>query len=85
MVTLEDLASKMSRNYARKLPRMPASYKAALERAKTHYGETPFGPTRKANYNAAMTADVAGANYEAKVKPGLEVKTVSNWKAKMAE
>jgi hypothetical protein len=83
MATLEDMAAKGRRKYSAKIPAMTKSYAAAESRAKDHYGKTPFGPTRKANYSAAWA--YMPANYSAIVKPGLEAKWSDNWKAKMAE
>ena len=83
MVTLEDLATKGSRNYARKIPSMKRSYPAAKDRAIKGFDDTPFGTTRKANYRDAWS--VMPGNYDLKVVPGLESKWAANWKSKMAE
>ena len=82
-VTLDDLAEKGRTKLAKKIPKMPASYRKAKDRAISNYNKLPFGPTRKANYSAAW--DYMPTNYERKVKPGLEDKWATNWKAKMAE
>jgi len=79
MATLEDLAAKGARKYAAKIPGMVSSYRAAESRAKDAYGKTPFGPTRKGNYNAAWA--YMPDNYATIVKPGLEAKWRERWMA----
>lgn len=77
MVTLEELASKGSRNYARKIPAMKRGFPAARERAIAGFRDTPFGPNRKAAYDEAWST--MPANYDAKVVAGLESKWQRNW------
>lgn len=55
---------------------MSTSWNAAKSRMKTGYGMTPFGPTRKANYNAGIDAATHRVDVE---------KWERNWTAKMAE
>lgn len=77
MPSLEQMASKGQTKLATKAASMAASYNAAKSRMKTAYGATPFGPTRKSNYNAGVDA----GQYRA---PDPN-KWATNWKAKMAE
>lgn len=60
----------------RKAGTMKTSWEAAKPRMKTGYGLTPFGPTRKANYNSGVDAGVF------RVDPD---KWARNWRAKMGE
>lgn len=83
MVTLEELATKGSRNYARKIPTMKSGYPKAESRAIAGYNAAPFGSTRKAAYSAAWST--MKPNYDTMVVPGLESKWATAWKAKMAE
>jgi len=83
MVTLEELAAKGGRNFARKIPSMKRSYPASESRAISGFDATPFGATRKANYKEAWST--MKTNYDAMVGPGLESKWSRNWKLKMAE
>jgi len=76
MVTLEELASKGKSKYARKVEQMAKSYEAAKARMKDHYGRLPFGPTRKANYNAGIDAAKHRADPD---------EWYDNWIAKMKE
>jgi hypothetical protein len=82
-MSLEDLGAKGARKYGAKISGMVSSYRAAASRAQTNYGKTPFGPTRKSNYNAAWA--YMSDNYATIVKPGLESKWKENWIAKMRE
>jgi len=77
MKSLDEMVSQGKGKLARKAGSMKASYEAARGRMKTGYAATPFGPTRKANYNSG----VDGGTYRA---PDAE-KWARNWKAKMAE
>lgn len=83
MVTLDELAAKGSRNYARKIPAMKRGFPASRERAIAGFNEAPFGPNRKAAYSEAWST--MPANYDVKVGPGLETKWQTNWTAKMRE
>jgi hypothetical protein len=83
MVTLEELAKKGADKYGKKIETMRRSYRAAKDRAISHYDATPFGPTRKANYRSAWT--FMPDHYELVVTPGLEKKWSENWTAKMKE
>lgn len=83
MATLEELATKGSRNYARKIPTMKTGFPKSKDRAIAGFNAAPFGSTRKAAYSAAWTT--MPANYDAMVTPGLESKWAANWKSKMAE
>ncbi|NVM57021.1 MAG: hypothetical protein HWN51_02725 [Desulfobacterales bacterium] len=83
MVSLEELAAKGSRNYARKIPAMKRGFPAARERAIAGFNAAPFGPNRKAAYSEAWAT--MPANYDVKVGPGLETKWQANWTAKMRE
>lgn len=83
MVSLEELATKGSRNLARKIPAMKRSYPAARERAITGFNAAPFGPNRKAAYTEAW--GTMPANYDIAVVPGIESKWQRNWTAKMRE
>lgn len=74
---IDEMATQGSGKLSRKAASMTSSYNAAKSRMKTHYGATPFGPTRKNNYNSGVDA----ATYRA---PDPS-KWATNWKAKMAE
>jgi len=54
--SLEEMISTGQAKMTRKAAQMTSSYNAAKSRMKTGYGATPFGPTRKANYNSAIDA-----------------------------
>ena len=71
------MASSGAAKLRRKAGAMASSYNAAKGRMKTGYGEMPFGPTRKSNYNAGVDA----GTYRA---PDAE-KWSRNWSAKMGE
>ena len=60
----------------RKAATMSTSWNAAKGRMKTGYGNTPFGPTRKANYNSGVDAATHRVDTE---------KWARNFAAKMAE
>ena len=77
MPSIEEMATKGSGKLGRKAASMASSYNAAKSRMQAHYGLTPFGPTRKANYNAGVSA----ATYHAPDP----AKWAANWKAKMSE
>jgi len=74
--SLDEMVSSGQAKMTRKAAQMTSSYNAAKPRMKTAYGTTPFGPTRKANYNAAIDAATH------RVDPA---KWATNWRAKMAE
>jgi hypothetical protein len=73
--TLEEMVSKGYTKATAKAPRISASWEAAKGRMKDGYGKMPFGPTRKANYNAAVDVakhyqdwDKWRTNYAAKMR-----------------
>jgi len=70
------MVSTGSAKMTRKAAQMTSSYNAAKPRMKTGYGATPFGPTRKANYNTAIDAAVHRVDVE---------KWARNFRAKMSE
>ena len=76
MLSLEQMVAKGREKLSRKAASMTASYNAAKSRMKEGYGLTPFGPTRKANYNAGVDA----ASHRVDVD-----KWARNWPAKMRE
>lgn len=84
MASLEEMASKGKRKYEQKLAGMESSYAASIGRAKAHYGEQPFGGTRKSNYNAAMDS-YAVENYRAAIGPESADRWYDNWIEKMRE
>ena len=77
MLTIDQMASKGQAKLSAKASSMAASWNAAKGRMSAGYGNTPFGPTRKANYQAGISA----ATYHA---PDAN-KWATNWRAKMAE
>lgn len=77
MKTLSEMTSSGEGKLRDKASSMASSWAAAKSRMKTGYGETPFGSTRKSNYNAGIDR----ATYRAP-DPG---KWARNWGAKMAE
>lgn len=76
MRTLAEMVAAGKAKMARKEATMKSSYDAAKPRMKTGYGLTPFGPTRKANYNTGVDAGVFRTDTE---------KWARNYAAKMAE
>ena len=78
MVTLEELATKGKENYSAKTEQMKRNYTAAKSRMASGYDATPFGPTRKANYKAALDRMVAHYRTDPE-------KWYRNWKSKMSE
>jgi len=76
MRSLEAMVTAGKAKLVRKDATMKTSYNAAKGRMKTGYGLTPFGPTRKANYNTGVDAGVFRTDPE---------KWARNWAAKMAE
>ena len=77
MLSLPEMAAKGQAKLAAKGASMASSWNAARARMSTGYAATPFGPTRKANYQAGISA----ATYHA---PDPN-KWSTNWQAKMAE
>jgi hypothetical protein len=55
-LTLEEMASKGYTKAKAKEARISASWDASKDRMIEGYRGTPFGPTRKANYEAAVRA-----------------------------
>jgi len=82
-MALEDLARKGVRKYKAKIPGMESSYAASESRAKKHYGEVGFGPTRTGNYDSAW--EFMPDNYREVMKPAKGDKWKENWLAKMRE
>jgi hypothetical protein len=80
-VSLDELARKGYDNYSRKRPAMVKSYSAARDRMAAGYDATPFGPTRKGNYRAALDSMIAHYTVER-----LDAdKWKRNWMKKMSE
>ena len=75
-LTLDQMVEKGRRKLTAKGATISSSWTAAKPRMKISYGATPFGPTRKANYNAAIDAATHRIDIE---------KWATNWKAKMVE
>lgn len=73
---LSEMASAGRAKLDRKASSMTASWAAAKSRMKTGYGATPFGPTRKSNYNAGIDAATHRSDPD---------KWQRNWVAKMSE
>lgn len=80
--SLEDMGAKGKRKYVAKLPAMDEHYGAAIPRAKSHYGQLPFGSTIKGNYNTAMDS-YALDNYRGAMTPDKADKWYDNWISKM--
>jgi hypothetical protein len=74
--TLDQMASKGYTKLVNKAAQISASWNAAKARMTAGYDATPFGPTRKANYRAAIQAASHRTDPE---------KWRRNWTAKMAE
>lgn len=74
--TLDAMATSGAAKMRRKATSMSTSWNAAKARMKTGYGDQPFGPTRKANYNAGVEAGAHRVDVD---------KWEKNWRAKMAE
>lgn len=75
--SLDQMASQGSTKLSAKAASMTSSYNAAKGRMKTGYGEMPFGPTRKSNYNSMVDAGIYRAPDPAKWS--------RNWTAKQRE
>jgi len=76
MRSLDEMVSAGTAKLTRKAAAMSSSWAAAKGRMKTGYGATPFGPTRKANYNSGVDA----ASHRVDVE-----KWARNYRAKMSE
>jgi len=76
MRSLDEMARVGADKLRRKATSMASSWDAARSRMKVGYGETPFGPTRKANFNAGVDAATYRSDPE---------KWARNWPAKMRE
>lgn len=74
--TLDSMASRGKAKMTRKAASMSAEYDAVKGDMKSHFGDTPFGPRRKAAYNAAIDAA------KHRVDPD---KWERNWKSKMSK
>ena len=59
--TLDEMVSKGTGKLTRKAPSMKTNYDAAKTDMKTSYGELPFGPNVKSDYNKGID----GATYRA--------------------
>lgn len=77
MLSLPEMAAKGQAKLSAKAATMASSWNAAKPRMQSGYAATPFGPTRKAAYQAG----IAAATYHA---PDPN-KWATNWQAKMAE
>ena len=75
--SLAEMAAKGARKLGAKAATMKGSYDAAKPRMKAGYAATPFGPRRKAAYNAGIDAGVYYAPDPSKWS--------RNWVAKMSE
>lgn len=84
MVSLEEMGAKGKRKYSAKVGAMDEHYGAAIPKAKRNYGELPFGPTVKGNYNSAMDS-YALDNYRAAIGPASADRWYDNWIEKMRE
>jgi hypothetical protein len=73
---LSEMVSAGKAKLDRKAASMTSSYNAAKGRMKAGYGATPFGPTRKSNYNAGIDAAQHRTDND---------KWARNWAAKMSE
>ena len=76
MRTLEQMVAVGKAKLTDKEAAMKASWEAARARMKVGYGKTPFGPTRKSNYNTRIDTAVFRLDTE---------KWATNWAAKMKE
>ena len=76
MRTLEEMVAVGKAKLTDKEAAMKASWEAARARMKVGYGKTPFGPTRKSNYNLRIDKAVFRLDTE---------KWATNWAAKMKE
>jgi hypothetical protein len=76
MRSLDEMVSAGKAKMDRKSGSMASSYNAAKGRMKTGFGATPFGPTRKSNYNTGVDAATYRTDND---------KWARNWRAKMAE
>lgn len=77
MLTLPEMAAKGEAKLRTKAATMATSWAAARSRMQTGYAATPFGPARKAAYQAG----IAAATYHAPDP----AKWAANWSAKMSE
>jgi len=76
MLSLEEMVSKGKSKLDRKADQMGRSWTAAKERMKSGYARTPFGTTRKSNYNSGIDAASFRTDNE---------KWARNWAGKMKE
>jgi hypothetical protein len=76
MLSLEQMVAKGKAKLSAKAAGMSASWSAAKARMKEGYGLTPFGPTRKANFNAGIDRATHRSDPE---------KWARNWPGKMRE
>ena len=76
MLSLEEMVAKGKAKLDRKADKMTTSWNAAKERMKAGYGRTPFGPTRKSNYNTGIDAATHRTD---------NAKWAANWAGKMRE
>lgn len=76
-LSLGEMAAKGQSKLSAKASSMAASWNASKGRMSAGYSACPFGPTRKANFQAGINA----ATYRA---PDPS-KWATNWQAKMSE
>jgi len=76
MRSLDEMVSVGREKLTRKAANMTTSWNAAKTRMKTGYGNTPFGPTRKSNFNSGVDAATHRSDPE---------KWATNFAAKMRE
>ncbi|MDP3062445.1 MAG: hypothetical protein Q8O40_04410 [Chloroflexota bacterium] len=74
--SLSEMVTQGKGKLERKASSMTASWNAAKSRMKAHYGEQPFGQTRKANFNREVDAATHRSDPN---------KWAENYAAKMAE
>lgn len=74
--TIEDMATKGYTKATAKAPRISDSWEKAKDRMIAGYKATPFGSTRKANYEAAIRVAKHRQDWD---------KWKRNWTAKMKE
>ncbi|MEM2447858.1 MAG: hypothetical protein QXT14_02770 [Candidatus Bathyarchaeia archaeon] len=81
---VEDLAAKGESKLRRKVPTMKKSYRAARDRAVSHFRAVGFGPTRTSNYEGAWAT--MPDNYDRIVGTDIYfTKWRENWISKMRE
>jgi len=71
----DEMVAKGRNEMSRKVASMKENYDAMKPTMKAGYGDTPFGPKKKAHYNTGIDAAVHRADVE---------KWARNWRAKMS-